>query len=277
MTNRLTENLSNNLSINFVSNTTKNTACQFHQTYELCFFSKGHRTYMINSDTFDVGPNSIIVIPPYIQHSTCGTTSATRTVIYFTKDFLFEYFSPAFANNLLSELSEPLCILTHPRDNISSLVNNLSHCHSQNQKASAALYFAMILNSIKNAHRLPHKEKEDIKHDIAARAIIYIEKNFSSISSLMEISKALKVSLSYLETIFRKNTGLSLMQYVIKSRLNYGAKQLIETEDPIEKIAIDCGFSSSTHFSNTFKKHMEHSPREYRKHNKSINIIKSQS
>ena len=266
MTNRLTENLSNNFSIDFVSNTTKNTACQFHQTYELCFFSEGHRTYIINSDMFDVVPNSIIVIPPYTQHSTCGTASATRTVIYFTKDFLSEYFSSAFANHLLSELSEPLCILTHPRDNISSLVNNLSNCHFQNQKASTALYFAMLLNSIKNAQRLPHKKKEDINHDIAARAITYIEKNFSSISSLMEISKALNISLSYLEANFRKNMGLSLMQYIIKSRLNYAAKQLIETEDPIEKIAIDCGFNSSTHFSNTFKKHTGNSPREYRKH-----------
>ncbi len=253
-----------NFSIDFVSNTTKNTACQFHHTYELCFFYSGHRTYMLDSELFEAVPNSVVIIPPYTQHSTCGTLSATRTVLYFTKEYLLHYFAPDFTSELLNAFSKPSCVLTNPRDNVLSLVNHLQDAHFQGQKERAVLYFGMLLTAIKNAQTLPKKENDYLQQNIVARAIHYIEHNLSSITSLSILSTALNISLSYLEHTFKNSMGVSLMQYVIKSRLNYAAKQLLETNDPIKSIAAACGFHSFTHFSNTFKKHIGISPREYR-------------
>ena len=266
MANRITDHFSKNFSVDFVSNTMKNTACQFHQTYELCFFSAGHRTYMINDEEYDIAPNTVIVIPPYTQHSTCGTTAATRTVVYFTETFLKEYFSLSFAKELLNGFSKPFCALTQPRDGIMSLMENIRNCHFQNQKASTALYLAMLFTTIKNIQELPKKSKDDVTQGIVTRTISYIENHLTSLDSLSEIADALHISLSYLEASFRKNIGISLMQYIIKSKINFAMKQLIDTEDSIAEIAEKCGFNSGTHFSNTFKKHTGISPREYRQY-----------
>ncbi len=251
-------------SVDFIANTTKNTACQFHNAYELCYFSAGSRTYIVNEEVYDAMPCSFILIPPYVQHSTCGTEAVTRTVIYFTKSFLLEYFSEAFTHELLSELLVPIFSLTASDDAFFRTVEEIKRAHSEHRKANAALCLAKLLETVRESKRIPAKQKSETVQSTVTRALKYIEANFSGIESLQEIADELRVSLSYLEASFRKNTGISLMQYVIKTRINYASKLLLEGKKSITEISLLCGFNSSTHFSNTFKKHMGVSPRAYR-------------
>lgn len=258
-------NASDYFSVDFVANTMKNTACQFHHCYEICFFTAGHRTYIINEEFYDVTPNSIVIIPPYVQHSTCGTAAATRTVVYFTESFLSDYFSKPFVEELLCGLTSPFCAFTQPSENVALLMETLRNAYFQNNRTRAALHLGLLLTTAKSAQQMPLKEKESISQSTVTRAISYIENHFCTLSSLNELASDLHISLSYLEAIFRKSMGISLMQYIIKSKINYAAKLLLETKKSITEISIECGFNSSTHFSNTFKKHTGVSPREYRR------------
>ena len=251
-------------SVDFIKNTTQNTACQFHNAYELCFFSSGSRTYIVNEEVYDAVPCSFILIPPYIQHSTCGTEAVTRTVIYFTEGFLLDYFSEAFSYELLSDLSVPIFSITSYDDGFFHIVEELKSAHSEHRKSTAALCLARLLEAVRDAKRIPAKPRSETVQSTVTRALKYIETNFSSIESLQEIADELRVSLSYLEASFRKNTGISLMQYVIKTRINYASRLLLEGKKSITEISLLCGFNSSTHFSNTFKKHTGVSPRTYR-------------
>lgn len=251
-------------SVDFIENTTKNTACQFHNAYELCYFSAGSRTYIVNEEVYDAVPCSFILIPPYVQHSTCGTEAVTRTVIYFNKELLLDYFSEAFTDVLISELSMPIFSLTVGYEGFSRTVEQLQAAYSEHRESSAALFLAELLLAVREAKRIPPKQKSETVQSTVARALKYIESNFYSIESLDEIAKELRVSLSYLEASFRKNTGISLMQYVIKTRINYASRLLLEGKKSITEISLLCGFNSSTHFSNTFKKHTGVSPRAYR-------------
>ena len=252
-------------SVDFVENTTKNTACQFHGTYEICFFFTGSRTYIVNEQVYDAKPYSFIIIPPYVQHSTCGTDAATRTVIYFNRAFLEDYFSEKFITELLAGLSAPLFGLTHPEGDFPRIAEALKIVYFQHRKTDAALYLGQLLQSVKSAKQLPAKQKSETVQNTVTRALKYIENKFGTLENLQEIASELRVSLSYLEASFRKSTGISLMQYVIKTRINYAAKLLLENKKSITEIAFICGFNSATHFSNTFKKHTGVSPRAYRK------------
>lgn len=258
------ENVPKTFSVDFVANTTKNTACQFHNAYELCFFFAGTRTYIVNEQIYDAEPYSLIIIPPYMQHSTCGTEAVTRAVVYFTKSFLLDYFSENFTQELLLKLSSPFFARTSDNE-FSRLIERIKTAHSEHRKTDAALCLAQLLQMANTAEQIPAKQKSEMVQNTITRALKYIETNFSEIRNLEEIAKKLKISLSYLEASFRKSTGTSLMQFVIKTRLNHATKLLLETKKSIAEISLLCGFHSSTHFSNTFKKHMGHSPRAYRK------------
>lgn len=66
--------------------------------------------------------------------------------------------------------------------------------------------------------------------------------------------------LSQLRPVFQHHA----MDYLIRYRISMAAKKLIETDEPIFRIATSCGFSSS-YFSTIFRQIIGKTPREYRK------------
>lgn len=68
----------------------------------------------------------------------------------------------------------------------------------------------------------------------------------------------------YLSHMFKKETGMSLTNYIIEERIRL-AKQLLSRKDmSIRDIAISCGFQNISYFSRQFKKSTGITPREFR-------------
>ena len=68
-----------------------------------------------------------------------------------------------------------------------------------------------------------------------------------------------------LEIRFRKILNRTILQGIIRVRIDIICKNLIQTDKPINKIAYEMGFNSLTSFSNSFKKEMDISALEFRK------------
>lgn len=75
----------------------------------------------------------------------------------------------------------------------------------------------------------------------------------------------------YLTTLFHKNRGLSLKQFVLETKMERAKFALSETNQTISQIAFGLGFKDVHNFSNAFKKKTDFSPSQYRqsyhKHN----------
>lgn len=105
-------------------------------------------------------------------------------------------------------------------------------------------------------------------HRIVASAIKYIHQNYKQKISLKTVAEAIYTNPNYLSTVFSREKGITFSEYVKKYRLSVAQKMLIETDDSIEKIAIDVGFYDIQHFSKIFKKEFGVSPMNFRKTNK---------
>jgi len=68
-----------------------------------------------------------------------------------------------------------------------------------------------------------------------------------------KLAEQLNYSESYLTHLFKKETGVSLKRYLLLRRVEYVWKRIAEGEN-ITKVALEAGFSSSSHFSDTCKK-----------------------
>lgn len=92
----------------------------------------------------------------------------------------------------------------------------------------------------------------------------YLEEHFSediTLQTLAELTAANKYSLSH---AFKQYMFMPPIQYLIRLRIKE-ARNLLETSDfTIAQIASYVGFSSQSHFAQTFKKLMQVSPKEYR-------------
>ena len=67
---------------------------------------------------------------------------------------------------------------------------------------------------------------------------------------------------------FKRETGLSLSEYISQKRLEYALKLLVDTDDVLDKIAENAGYGSTMTFQRAVKKTFNLTPREYREKNR---------
>jgi len=65
--------------------------------------------------------------------------------------------------------------------------------------------------------------------------------------------------------MFRESFGLPPHQYLLARRVNRAKELLRSSSLPLSEIALACGFSSASHFTNRFRQAMGATPGEYRK------------
>lgn len=100
---------------------------------------------------------------------------------------------------------------------------------------------------------------------IIQKIIAYIETDVSTDLSLKTFAKYLNVNASYLSTLFSKEVGIPLSEYVNKTRIFHSKKLLLGTDWPIKNIAEQCGFSDTHYFTRVFKNFEGTTPNAYRK------------
>jgi AraC-like DNA-binding protein len=72
------------------------------------------------------------------------------------------------------------------------------------------------------------------------------------------------ISKGYLCLTFKKQIGLSIIEYLTEHRIQHAIQLLQDTDDKILSIALDSGFGDLSHFNRIFKKLNHLSPSAYR-------------
>ena len=99
-----------------------------------------------------------------------------------------------------------------------------------------------------------------------ARAEHYIEQHYSEKITVKKLADIVNMSVSSFNRIFKKETKLTAIEYLIETRIEKSKKLLIRKEIPITEVAMRCGFNSSAHFSSSFSKLINITPSEYRQY-----------
>ena len=97
----------------------------------------------------------------------------------------------------------------------------------------------------------------------------YIDQNCGDDLSLEQLAKFSHVNKYYLVHAFTDEYGISPINYLMHARVKKAEKLLATTDYSLSVISRTCGFSSSSYFSQTFKKVTGVSPSSYRKTSKS--------
>lgn len=80
-----------------------------------------------------------------------------------------------------------------------------------------------------------------------------------------DIANYVYLNPDYLTRIFKKQTGLSISDYLQQQRIDYAKNLLVETSLPVSEVALAAGYSNFSYFSTIFKKSTELNPMEFRK------------
>ncbi|MCD8154101.1 MAG: AraC family transcriptional regulator [Clostridiales bacterium] len=117
---------------------------------------------------------------------------------------------------------------------------------------------------IKNYCRLVRRYTMNQYSLLTQRVINYISTDLTADLSLKSLSELLSVNASYLSTLFKKDMGISLTDYVNHSRISLAQNLLLSTDLPIKDIAQRCGIPDVYYFSRIFKKTTDMTPKTWR-------------
>lgn len=93
----------------------------------------------------------------------------------------------------------------------------------------------------------------------------YINNNISNEIKIEHLCDLTFVSKYHLCRSFKKTTGMTIMKYILHTRLTLSKEQLYKNNLSIQRIATDCGFSSLSYFSRVFKDAYGETPSEFRR------------
>ena len=117
--------------------------------------------------------------------------------------------------------------------------------------------------------RLVHKHSVGRYSPIVKKTVIIIDSDISAELSLSTLAKQQSISEGHLATVFKKETGKTLSEFVRDKRMEYAKYLLSTTNLQIQTVAQYCGIMDVQYFSKIFKKQIGKTPREYRESVKS--------
>lgn len=112
--------------------------------------------------------------------------------------------------------------------------------------------------------RLVRRNATDAYSPVVKRAVLLIDADSSAELSLSTLAKKLDVSTGYLATVFKKETGKTVSEYVRDRRIRHAIYLLSTTNLQIQTVAMHCGIMDVQYFSKLFKRQTGKTPKEYR-------------
>ena len=91
-----------------------------------------------------------------------------------------------------------------------------------------------------------------------------IDSDISANISLSTLAESLNINAAYLSTIFKREVGKTVTEYINNERMTLAAHLLETTNLQIQTVALHCGVLDVQYFSKMFKKYFGKTPKEYR-------------
>ena len=258
---------------------THNKGCALHRhsNCEFVFFLSGTAKNVINSTSTDVNAGDVFFIshlakhaikekPPQYQHRDVYISSERLLQIcetFYDADF-YEYLTTKNAAvKIPIEISQ--------FKNISTRLQTLETLYtlypqSGKQNAIKSCIQSIIIQLLGILYGNLHFETSDT-HSLTwlLDFITHIQKPEYFTSPIQDIIATSNYSHSYFCALFRKQYNRTFKSYINELRINYAISLLQNTQMSVLDIALTCGYSNPSHFSQLFKKQTGVSPLYYRK------------
>lgn len=136
---------------------------------------------------------------------------------------------------------------------------------------AAALRICLVSVSRRRAQNTTALSAQERVH----ASVKQLRQNWMHAHHLPELAAAAGLSVTHYTAIFRRHTGFSPIDFLIRQRVQHGAALLATSSIPITEIATACGFNDPYYFSRSFARVMGCSPRRYRQDHRPAMAVSS--
>lgn len=241
-----------------------------HVEYEIFWLNEGEADFYIEDTCHIVHKGDILFLEPDTVHYVTNREGSDYHYYAFCfdisliggkKDICRKTFERVRIHRFIN-LSEELC--NKIKKYVEFKKQNSFACNFH-IKSLIMEIISYLLQTNQYALITPFEESND--HSIFAIdvAIEYIKNHYPENISLDDILESVDYSKSHFCRLFKEKTGLSIIEYINKFRVEKACLDLIYTNKNITEIATENGFNNIQYFSRTFKEFMNCTPKQYQK------------
>jgi AraC-like DNA-binding protein/uncharacterized cupin superfamily protein len=234
---------------------------------EITYVFNGIHYYHVGGDEYIVRGGEMFITFPNEVHSTNLHPFEKSEYYYLHVDTLNNTGSflgiadSDEAANLARQLNRlPSRHFTAPR-NCKGLLDDILRIAAQRpplwRTKLRTLSFQLFGGVIENEHLVARSVSPEIQ-----KAIHYIESNLFEPLELLHVSDYVHLSLSHFKARFKKETGISPSDYVMRKKVSKACELLLGGSS-ITNTAYSLSFSSAQYFTRVFKQYNSISPRQY--------------
>lgn len=143
--------------------------------------------------------------------------------------------------------------------------NSAAFARRIEQLTSAAAVRDMMSDMFYSYCRLVNRHSTQQYSLPVRRVITQIDSDLTADLGLKALAASQNISPGYLSTLFKKETGVTVTEYVTQRRIRHAIRLLNSTQLQIQTVARHCGIPDVNYFSKVFKKQTGKTPKDYRK------------
>lgn len=122
-------------------------------------------------------------------------------------------------------------------------------------------WVAETLHRVKAAYG---EESTPHNRNMVQKAVQYMDHHLHTDLSLTQISEEVGLHPSYLSKVFKDETGITVSEYITKSRMERAVHLIRTTDMKVYEVAEQVGYATAHYFIKIFIKHFGLTPQEYR-------------
>jgi AraC-like DNA-binding protein len=180
-------------------------------------------------------------------------------------DTIWFHFDGSNATAIYSELNDlhNSVIVAKNASEIVNRIYKIYDIYKTGKKISEAMQSAYIVRILSEFFKNPGADSFD-KNSAISKIVSHIEEHYDQDMPIHDLSRIAGLSEFYFSRLFKKQTGFTLHEFIIKTRVNSAKILLKSTNMSLREIAYQCGFSNESSFSNTFKRVTDMTPGIFR-------------
>lgn len=254
----------------------------YHDHFEMVYIKRGDAVFQVAGTDVAMGPNDIIIIKPQQAHKFIVRSSGGCEFLVLSFKFSGSQDEAATDISLndfiefVNDDSTPFINLRLSRKNdIVSVMNRILREHDKQQIWGNYLCYLLIMELfILVSRTLKQEWEQSVKSrsvklkELLMIAREYIDANYSKELSLSDVAGYVFLSESYFAHTFKDEFGISPKRYLLNVRIEAAKDLLSNTDQKINDIAKEIGFSSQQRFNDIFRKYEGLTPLHYRKQEK---------
>ncbi|WP_422124471.1 bifunctional transcriptional activator/DNA repair enzyme AdaA [Planococcus sp. X10-3] len=147
-------------------------------------------------------------------------------------------------------------------------------CRSRKPKKMNVEFYTSIEEAESNGYRACKRCQPETElspnAEVVQKVVSFVTANYQRKLNLEDMAAHVGFSASYLDRVFKQETGETPRSFLEKVRVDRAAHGLKHTDNTNLEICYEVGFQSTSHFYKAFRRSKNLSPSEYRKMTKGL-------